>query len=292
MKTKSALLFILILFSGKLFGQLLINTGNDTILCVTVWGIDTAALGGNPTATGGTEPYVYSWETKHSIGSSTYYASSFLDDTTSANPKIINAGSDSIQFFVSVTDNSGATQKDSITVRFSRFAYATVELFANIFQGDTASLTYGIGQGIEPLNYSWTPNYNISDTSIGNPKAWPDTSTNYQLIITDSIGCVSEPSIFSVYVNSLGITQPSNTALKSYVYPNPVDEKSKIYIQGLSNNNNLSIKVISTTGQIVYTDRLNNSSFHIGNKMVKEGVYLYLILDGKDVVSSGQFVKR
>ena len=221
MNTKVTLLF-LILLSSRLFGQLQIDAGNDTIICVGVWGVDTTEIGGNPTATGGIEPYVYSWSTNYRIGSNSYGASDFLDDSTKSNPRIINDAPDNLKFKLQVVDDSGTQAEDSIKIRFSRFGYLLMDCIAFINQGDTVSLFGNMGLGIEPLSYFWSPNYNISDTSEASPKAWPDTTVNYYVYATDSIGCVSEISSCWISVNTTGIFSINDDLTKFKVFRNPI----------------------------------------------------------------------
>jgi Secretion system C-terminal sorting domain len=292
MKTlRTSFILILILFSIRTQGQLVVNAGNDTIICVEMWGVDTTEIGGNPAAIGGTEPYSYTWTTNYTIGLYTYGASYFLDDSTLSNPKIVNDAPDNLKFKLTVRDNIGTQNEDSITVRFSRFAYTLEDYFANINQGDTVSLMHNIGLGIEPLSYVWTPDYNISDPSISNPKVWPDSSVNYQVIAIDSIGCVSEPDIFEIYVNPLGILMPEKIRCQSTIFPNPVDNNSVIFFDA-AQKDKLTIKIINTKGQVIFSDKFSNNSYKIGNIITTSGLYIYVISNNTEVLTSGQFVKK
>lgn len=44
--------------------------------------------------------------------------------------------------------------------------------------------------------YSWSPNYNISSTTIGDPLVSPDVPTKYYIDFTDSSGCIAHDSVF------------------------------------------------------------------------------------------------
>lgn len=44
--------------------------------------------------------------------------------------------------------------------------------------------------------YSWSPNYNISNTTIADPLVSPDVSTNYQVSFVDTTGCVATDQVF------------------------------------------------------------------------------------------------
>jgi hypothetical protein len=291
MKTILLTLGIFILISSSLFGQLKIDAGNDTILCVGVWGVDTTEIGGNPTASGGTEPYTYSWETNYTIGSNSFGASYFLDDSTKANPKIVNDAEQDLEFILTVSDNSNNIRKDTVDVKFSRYYYTLVDYGANINQGDTVTLAHNIGLGIEPLSFAWSPNYNISDTTISNPKAWPGTDTDYKVFATDSIGCISEPDIFEINVTPVGILENKETDFKSVVFPNPVDVNSKIYLFD-KQHSDFRIKVINAKGQLILSDKMDSDSYQIGNKINQTGLYIYMILNKDELISSGQIVKK
>jgi len=290
MKTNLSILFLSLL-SVKTFGQLTVNAGNDTAVCISVWGFDTLQIGGNPTASGGIEPYIFTWSTNYTIGSHTYGASHFIDDSTNPNPKIINPTDDFLKFTLIVTDNQGTQASDSITVKFSRFYYLTIECTYNINQGDTVRLFGTMGQGIGPLSYSWSPNYNISNTSASSPLVWPDTSVYYHVYATDSIGCISEPSTCSVNIKPTGISPIKNTLIKSIVFPNPINNNSTI----LLNENNieeLTLQLINNLGQTVLIDKFSSNTYMIGNKGLSKGFYVYVIKNGPKIVSHGQFIKN
>ncbi len=290
MKAQLSLLF-LILISGRTFGQLKINAGNDTAICITVWGFDSLEIGGNPTASEGFEPYQYVWSTNYTIGSHTYGASHFLDDSTISNPKIVNPTDDLLKFKLTVTDNHGTKAEDSITIRFSMFVYIAYECMYFIDQGDTVSLFETMGQGIGPLSYAWSPNYNISDTSAASPKAWPDTTVYYQVYAIDSIGCISDPSTCFIHVNPAGITPINNQLVKSMVFPNPINSSSTINLNGYKTDK-LTIKIVNSNGQTVLIDEFFSDTYRIGNKKFMDGYYIYLIMDGHKTISYGKLIKN
>ena len=62
-------------------------------------------------------------------------------------------------------------------------------------------------------NYAWTPNYNISDTTIYNPTVWPLNPQYYYLKVTDINNCSNFDSVF---VNSTG-TVPTDAGADSSI---------------------------------------------------------------------------
>lgn len=77
----------------------------------------------------------------------------------------------------------------------------------SICSGDTLQLLGGMGSG-----YSWSPNYNISNTNIQNPYAWPDVTTAYFVTITASNGCTTKDTIL-VTVTDCGCEDSCNWSL-------------------------------------------------------------------------------
>jgi hypothetical protein len=289
MKTRLWLV-LLIFLSSQTYGQLVVNAGNDTALCANGEDFDTIQIGGNPTAFGGVEPYIYTWSTNYVIGSHLYGASHFLDDSTKSNPKIINPSLDFIKMKLTVTDNLGTKVEDSITIRFSVFYYLTIECIDFINQGDTVAISGNMGQGLGPLSYIWSPNYNISDTSASSPNVWPDTTVYYQVFAIDSIGCISEPSTCSIFVNTTGVSQINKDLIKSEVIPNPIKSNSKILLS--ENMGNANIQVFNSKGQGILFDIFSSDTYIIGDKIATSGFYIYMIKKGNTLVSKGKFVKK
>ncbi len=171
--------------------QLSADAGNDTIYCAS--NLDEITLGGNPTATGGTPPYSYSWSCELKVRTHIFYATSFLNDTTVSNPTF-KSPHDTLTFFLTVTDNLDGAVKDTVIVRFSEFVACLGQCRELIDEGDSVQLGHCIEGGIQPYAYHWTPTGTISDTYIRNPWASPTTTTTYDLTLTDSAGCETQSS--------------------------------------------------------------------------------------------------
>ncbi|MBW8049725.1 MAG: PKD domain-containing protein [Cytophagales bacterium] len=59
-----------------------------------------------------------------------------------------------------------------------------------ICQGDSVQLNASGG-----ISYNWTPGYSLSDSTIANPVAFPDTTTTYIVTILDAYGCKAVDSV-------------------------------------------------------------------------------------------------
>ena len=102
----SGLMFISLSSYGQVFKMVLnqpeplqISTGNDTIICKN----HSVILGGNPSASGGTEEYYYMWSPIDG-----------LDDPTSANP--MASPTESTKYVLTITDSNGCHTVDFIDV--------------------------------------------------------------------------------------------------------------------------------------------------------------------------------
>ena len=212
------------------------------------------------------EPYTYSWETEYKVGQKSYGASFFLDDTSIANPKIIKTvpNLSRLKFKLKVKDSMGTEIADSIIIRFSVFVYTMVYFSPEINEGDTIMLPHNIGGGIEPLSFLWTPNYNISDSSESHTMAWPDTSTTYQVIATDSVGCMSMSENIHVTVNPLNVSK-YQSELQPCLFPNPGTSNSVLLINTKSFKN-LEIVIFSLNGQLILQDKFVDNTYQIGKK--------------------------
>jgi hypothetical protein len=286
MRTKLSTIIILILMSNTLSAQFKVDAGKDTAFCFN--SNDSVKIGGNPTAQGGEEPYSYSWTAKYPG-----LAKDILTDTAAANPVIIDLSMGDITLRLTVKDHTGVEEYDSITINSVAILSTLVYYAPIINKGDTIVLPHNeFVYGIEPVTYYWTPDYNISNTTISYPKAWPDSSTTYLVYMIDAIGCQSRKEDIQVTVNhSLNILNSSENETESWVMPNPINGNSKIYIK-TDHFKELQIKILNVNGQMIFSDHFSTTYYEIGNKIISSGMYIYLISDDNLIITSGQFIKN
>ena len=96
-------------------------------------------------------------------------------------------------YIVTVTDNHGCTDKDTVTVIVNPLPTANAGPDKNICTGSSAVLTANGG-----TSYSWTPGGSTSQTITVNPII----STNYIVTVSNGNGCSSKDTV-RVNVNSL-----------------------------------------------------------------------------------------
>ncbi len=292
---KSLFIFIVIIFTNsKLsYSQCIVDAGEDKYVCVDKCGIvDTTELNGSITS--GIPPYAYKWEANYAIGLQTLTASSFLDDTTKLNPLIVNEGlsvssGEPLIFNLTVTDNFGNTCSDSTKVVFSHFGCLPDLRERIINLGDSVQIYSYVGNGIPPLNFKWYPNYNISDTTINDPVVWPNTTTVYNVIVTDSIGCINTfLTDWTIYVNSTSINKVKNTSCFR-ISSNPILIESVLDINKAYYNNELRIYDIK--GKLVWRKKMIIGSIPIGEIIKQSGTYLIVFLDKKGIIASEKLLK-
>lgn len=155
-----------------------IDAGGTIIHCEG----DSVKLGGNPTAP---PKSLYAWKTEGE-----------LNNPSIANP--VSSYTLNRVYYLRVQDSSGCEFLDSAIVkRFAISAEAQTSTCAN----DSAQLVIRRIDGKGPFTYNWSPNYNISNVSIANPKASPDSSYTYTLVVSDSQGCVDSVRVQVPVVN-------------------------------------------------------------------------------------------
>lgn len=284
-------LFYLLVMAPQVNAQCIANAGNDTILCHGLYGFDTIHIGGNPTAQFGTLPYTYSWERIHYVGSTNFYASLYLDDTTIANPKLISPSLVPLKFYLTVTDANGSVCKDSVLIRFSYFFIQLVDHYYYIQQGDSVKFEMGpvIQGNLNPLTYLWQPSLGLFDPTSLSTWAKPNVTTFYSLCATDSIGCsVTEGPFYYVYVSATGI-QNLNYCHEFILTPNPVAKNSMLRLTNKSGKT-IFIEFFDAQGRFVkrLTEAQNEQSVDISD--LQTGTYYYRILNKTSVLTGGKLI--
>jgi hypothetical protein len=279
--TSIKILFFLLLYllTNEAKSQLIADAGHDTIFCIT--NREESTIGGTPTAKGGIPPYNYKWSSKLQIGHYVLYASTFLNDTSIANPSFKDYH-DTLSFFLEVTDSIGSIARDSVTIIFSQFIYCLGECISYIYQGDSIQLYHCVGGGIPPYSYFWSPEESLSDATISNPWAKPETTTIYGLVITDSAGCEAASSC-NVFVYPVNIDNHYLINRYIKIYPNPIYSIAYIFTEN-SDFNNLKFEILNLNGILVREIKITGRVTPFSVTGLKSGLFLYrLISDDKEI---------
>lgn len=286
------LFFVMSFLSMDAKGQCIAETRNDTALC-TMHGLDTISLGGSPTVSGGVPPYDHSWSTSESVGTTTYSASFFLNDTTVADPELHHeAVHSSLTFHLTVSDAAGNTCHDSLEVAFCSFGILTGSFSSTeIQQGDTGQIHPSVGSaGCDPLSYQWSPDYNISDPTTSDPQVWPDTSTTYSAVVTDSAGCETVDT-FQVHVETASIEERGLNPRDVRIHPNPMKERSTIRIEH-PDPSGMRMEFYDASGRKVDELPIEGEETRFQRKGLESGIYFYRLFDEQRAVEEGKLILR
>ncbi|MEA3443296.1 MAG: T9SS type A sorting domain-containing protein [Bacteroidota bacterium] len=277
----------------------IIDAGNDSIFCEHV---DSFLIGGSPTAMGGISPYTYTWDIYPkpyipypAAPQINYYCSDLLNDTTLANPIlqwIPTIDESELSFILTVSDNSGQTISDSLSLKEVQWAFTLGYVMIETFPGDTQTITpIAFGGGIYPYTYDW----GASDSLLGgqydyNVYANSPVPTReviipngpspkfYEILVTDSAGCQATVSSFQGFLINLSSTSISKEP-DIAVFPNPVIDQLFI----ISDNQKIiNIELTGSNGkQIDISDIiLNSQKTQIDFSKLSPGAYNLQIESG------------
>lgn len=271
------------------------NAGNDTIFC-SIDGTKEFLLGGNPTATGGIPPYTFTWSCNYSANIANltfnYTASSFLNDTTLANPQMISVveTNDSIMFYLTVTDSEGNSSSDSVLIRFCSF-YMSSHMDVNIQKGDSAHIFASVSTDCPAATYKWSPNYNISDIDSENPIVWPDSSLIYSVEISYYTGCVYY-DVCQVNVSPSSNVNVLSEQIDIEVYPNPVSDELFISFNSPLMLSEHYIYIYDSTGRVnlTYNFTQSKNQYQLDLSALIPGIYYYRIKNDKTNIKAGRFL--
>ncbi|HXP51380.1 MAG TPA: hypothetical protein VN922_15595, partial [Bacteroidia bacterium] len=184
----------LFVFNTAYSQALTANAGSPQTICKG----DSATLGGTPTATGGTPPYTYSWTATPSAG---------MNNAADANPHaIINQ---TTKFYVTVIDNIGARQIDSVVISLSNISAANAGHDTSICPL-TAGATLGGKADSSSYVYSWTPlGSGLSCYNCAHPTATPSSTTQYTLTVSNgSCGDTTKVTVTVLATPTITVVTP------------------------------------------------------------------------------------
>ena len=184
-----------------------INPGADRYICLD----ESTRLGGEPTATGSSFAYSFEWSPAAS-----------LDDASAANPVASPEETTTYQLIT----RSGECIIDTahVTVEVKPLPVITLTEDLTLGFGESTMLQAGGGE-----TYYWYPQTGLDNYSVSNPVAAPAKTTEYHVVVTDSLGCQNEALVMVYVKNDLFIPNTftpngdgQNDAFK--VYGNGVQE--------------------------------------------------------------------
>jgi len=132
---------------------------------------------------------------------------SYVWSTTDTLPSITVSPSTTTNYTVTVTNSSGCSLTDDVTVNVSNPPPANAGNDTHICSGLSTILNASGG-----VSYAWSPPGGLSFTDIPNPVANPTTSTTYTVTVTDGNGCSATDDVV------IGIFQSPSVAFISNLY--------------------------------------------------------------------------
>lgn len=186
-RLRSLLILLLVAGGSVIRAQLIVDAGPVVSACPGL----SYTIGGSPTASGGTPPYVYSW-----------FPQAGLSSATIPNPVLTPVATNS-WYWVTVTDAAGASKKDSVWIDLSPLFWAHAANDTAVCFGDTAFL----GTPSNPsggITYAWTPQAGLDNPSAPNPIAVIPSTTIFTVVMT-STGCATMTETIQVTVNPLPV---------------------------------------------------------------------------------------
>jgi hypothetical protein len=165
---------------------------------------------------------------------------------------------DSTQTYTAFVSNGVCIATDSVTVTISPLpATPTISINGNELN---SSATNG--------NQWYSDNGSI--TGANGQQYTPLSAGDYFVLVTDSLGCVSDTSNILSFT-PVGMQNVSWTDAIA-VYPNPAERNVTIRVQG-SNEAAYQLSIINAVGQVLFTERIANGYNHIGLDGYAAGVY-------------------
>ncbi len=288
MKKSALLLSIALLVVTKIsVAQLVADAGPDQAYC-SWFELTWVVLGGEPTASGGVEPYTYSWDVDHELG-----VIAFIGDSTMANPYILYPPHDDqniVQFYLTVTDAAQNESMDTVNVAFSHFMMHLGQFLYTIDQGDTLHFPHGpnIFGGFPPVEYLWRPNHGLIDSIGWEMSAAPDYSIAYEVLLMDSVGCVvSGGSFVFVSVTPVSVFEQAEREQAVHIYPNPAADIITLTmnpgLQGI-----ITFHLFDQQGRLVLHEQLHDRQSEIDLSGLSSGVYIYKLSNGEGFEYAGK----
>jgi len=218
------------------------DAGTDLVICEG----ESISLGGNPSASGGTTPYTYTWTPALP-----------LSDPLIANPlATINS---TTGFTLLVTDSNGCSDSDDINIDILPSPSISISLLNDSIFASTAG------------NIQWFLN-SVLLTNDTLSYLVPQSSGNYQAKIVYQNGCISSSNILAFSLVEIP-EGPSKLSFK--LFPIPVNDN--LHIQLSDNHQPTPFKILKTDGSSVHTGLLANDLNTIDISQFAEGIYILVV---------------
>ena len=272
------------------------NAGLDQVITLPA---NTVTLNGSGTDADGIIIF-YQWS--KISGPSTYTISS----PNSAQTTLRNLVQGSYQFVLSVTDDQGAVNRDTVNVIVN-----AAPIIPNVppvaHAGDDQTITLPVsgttlsGSGTDVdgniVGYLWTKVYGPASATIGNASAAQTGISNltvgvyrFELKVTDNAGATAKDTV------TITVVEDTRVSSSASLYPNPATSMIHVKIDALTHRNLTDINIYDARGVLVYSEEFLRTQ----QVMVKDinvaallpGTYLIVINADINKTTTLKFVKQ
>lgn len=221
----------------------------------------------------GTPPYSVTWS---SPISQTFYTTALTQSVSGISSGVYSA---------TVTDAYGCSSSQLTNISQPSLLVFIVSPNDSICNGQSSQIyASGIG-GTPPYTYSWSP---IAFVGGGPHLVSPSTTTNYTVAISDVNGCSTSIKMVTVKVNlCTNIDEFKNNSTIS-LYPNPTNELLHI----TSDEKIQKLEVTNITGQVLFSESVNDKTFQLQLQNFTEGIYFVKLLYANGMSLTKKVVKQ
>lgn len=241
----------------------IIDTGGDKVICYG----EAVTLGGDPTASGSTLPYTFTW-----------FPATGLDGITSPNPE----ASPEATVTYGLQTKAGDCIVDTAYVTVTVNPLPPVSAGEDIIVGQGETAHFGATGAVA---YRWFPEELFENNAVADPAILPHRNTTYVVTGTDANGCQN--------TDSVNVTLRSELFVPALFTPNDDGNNDIFRVHGFGVEN-ITLKVYDRWGRLVFTSRDPEEGWDgkVNGKDAEPGNYVWAVeghfFDGTALNARGQ----
>ena len=183
-------------------------------------------------------------------------------------------------FYVQASNQCGSSL-DSVYVAVSLRPDAYIGQDTSMYSDESKQLSVEYNSS---YSYSWSPGIGLSDTTIYNPIASPQTTTTYQVIVTDTVGC-RDAGVITITVSDRPLPE---LAYYNTFSPNGDGVNDYFVIDYVEEYENSVLEIYNRNGHKIYsaTNYQNDWGGTYNGKDVPAHTYFYIFYpneEGKEI---------
>ncbi len=114
------------------------------------------------------------------------------------------------QYVAQVTFTNGCVVYDTVNINVPGFSYTLTAQPDSVCPGLPSQLSFTTTNNV---TYTWTPNVNLSSTTISNPVASPNHTTTYYVLAEDANGCNAVYDSVTVFTRGTPVSLGTDTSI-------------------------------------------------------------------------------